>query len=110
MLIQDYYDLPNGNLRFTRQQGSDFAKQVADDFNPLHDVDAKRFCIPGDLLFSVMLARYGISSHMECIFSGMVTEGVELLLPEPAEELQINDAQEREYLRIVRQGESVFLL
>lgn len=104
MQIEDYYDLHNAKLRFTREQGSRFAKQVAEDFNPLHDADGKRFCIPGDLLFSVILARYGISAHMECTFAGMVTEGVELILPEPAEALSIVDEQEREYLRVARSG------
>lgn len=104
MQIEDYYALHNGRLRFTREQGSQFAKRVAEDFNPLHDSDGKRFCIPGDLLFSVMLARYGISAHMECTFAGMVTEGVELILPEPAEALSIVDEQGREYLRVSRSG------
>lgn len=106
MQIEEYYDLPNGKLCFTREQGSRFAKQVAEDFNPLHDADATRFCIPGDLLFSVILARYGISAHMECTFAGMVTEGVELLLPEPAEALSIVDERDKEYLRISRSGDN----
>ncbi|MFK7976110.1 MAG: DUF3581 family protein [Halioglobus sp.] len=106
MQIEDYYEFSDGKLRFTRSQGSQFAKHVAEDFNPLHDADASRFCVPGDLLFSVILARYGISAHMECTFAGMVTEGTELVLPEPAESLSIVDAQEREYLRIERSGEN----
>ena len=106
MQIDDYYDLVDGKLCFTRAQGSDFAKQVAEDFNPLHDAQASRFCIPGDLLFAVILARYGVSSHMECTFAGMVTEGVQLLLPEPSELLSIVDAQQREYLNIARSGDN----
>ncbi len=106
MQIEDYYELRQGKLCFTREQGSHFAKAVAEDFNPLHDADASRFCIPGDLLFSVILARYGISSHMECTFAGMVTEGIELLLPEPSEMLSIVDAQAREYLRVARSGDN----
>ena len=57
MLIDRYFSEPNGNVCFTREQGSNFAKQIADDFNPLHDIDAKRFCIPGDLLFSIILSK-----------------------------------------------------
>ncbi len=106
MFIDDYFSEPNGNICFTREQGSDFAKRVADDFNPLHDVDAKRFCIPGDLLFSVVLSKYGVSQHMEFVFSGMVVEGVELIFPAPASELVIRDAGEREYLRIERGGDT----
>lgn len=106
MIIDQYYNQPNGCISFTREQGSKFAKNMAHDFNPLHDVDAKRFCIPGDLLFSVILARYGISRHMEFVFSGMVVEGVELLLPEPTEELKLLDRDDREYLSVKRTGES----
>ena len=105
MIIDQYYNEPNGRISFTREQGSNFAKQMAHDFNPLHDVDARRFCIPGDLLFSIVLAKYGISQHMEFVFSGMVIEGVELVLPEPAEELHLKDSEEREYLSVKRAGD-----
>jgi hypothetical protein len=104
MIIDRYFSEPNGNICFTREQGSNFAKQMADDFNPLHDIDAKRFCIPGDLLFSIILAKYGISQHMEFVFSGMVVAGVQLLMPEPAQEMHINDEEGREYLRVKRAG------
>jgi uncharacterized protein DUF3581 len=106
MIIDQYYSEPNGRISFTREQGSNFAKQMANDFNPLHNADAKRFCIPGDLLFAIILAKYGISQHMEFVFSGMVTAGVELVLPEPSPELHINDTDGREYLRVKRAGET----
>lgn len=106
MIIDQYFSEPNGRISFTREQGSNFAKQMANDFNPLHDADAKRFCIPGDLLFAVILAKYGISQHMEFVFSGMVTAGVELVLPEPCAELHMNDTDGREYLRVKRAGET----
>jgi hypothetical protein len=105
MVINQYFSESNGNISFTREQGSNFAKQVADDFNPLHDVDARRFCIPGDLLFSIILARYGISQHMEFVFSGMVVSGVELVFPEHSCELHLNDTEGREYLRLKSGGE-----
>lgn len=106
MFIDDFFSTPNGNVCFTREQGSRFAKEVADDFNPLHDVDAKRFCIPGDLLFSVVLSRYGVNQHMEFTFSGMVVEDVELIFPDPAGHLMIRDAEERDYLDIERGGDN----
>lgn len=106
MFIDQYFTETDGRIRFSREQGSRFAKEVADDFNPLHDADAKRFCIPGDLLFAVVLARYGLSQHMEFTFSGMVVEDTELLLPEPAGHLMIRDAEGKDYLDIVRGGEN----
>jgi len=105
MFIDQYYSERDGKISFTQEQGSDFAKCVADDFNPLHDVDAKRFCIPGDLLFSIILSKYGLSQHMEFIFSGMVAAGVELVLPEPSPDLHIKNTNDREYLSIHRSGD-----
>lgn len=106
MLIDQYYNAHGGTISFTREQGSNFAKQVAYDFNPIHDIDARRFCIPGDLLFAIILARYGLNRHMEFGFTGMVLAGTELVLPEPAAELAINDTAGRQYLTIRRTGES----
>lgn len=106
MIIEQYFSEPNGRICFTREQGSNFAKKVANDFNPLHDADAKRFCVPGDLLFAIMLAKYGISQHMEFVFSGMVVAGVELVLPEPTAELHIKDTAGKEYLQVKRAGET----
>jgi len=106
MLIDQYCTVRDGRLSFTREQGSDFAKRVADDFNPLHDPDAKRFCIPGDLLFAVVLSRYGLSQHMEFLFSGMVVDGVELVLPPPSPQLLLDDTQGRHYLSIRRGGDN----
>lgn len=105
MFVEQYFSEPNGNICFTKEQGSNFAKQVGDDFNPLHDKEASRFCVPGDLLFSIVLSRYGLSQHMEFIFSGMVSAGTELILPEAAPEMHINDAQEKQYMSVKRSGD-----
>jgi len=71
-----------------------FAKEVAHDFNPLHDVDAKRFCVPGDLLFSMALEKYGLSQNMHFNFSGMVGHDVLLNFPDTdAELIDVNDNQ-----------------
>ena len=106
MFIDQFYQLNDGKLVFTREQGSNFAKQVADDFNPIHDIDARRFCIPGDLLFSIILSKYGLNQHMEFGFTGMVLDGIELLLPEAGAELEINDANGKQYLTIKRGGDN----
>lgn len=104
MLIDPYYSLSNGKLSFTREQGSEFAKRLAGDFNPLHDVDARRFCVPGDLLFAVLLKRYGLTQNMEVYFTAMVDDSVELVLPEPAEELKIESTSGRHCLTVRRRG------
>ncbi len=56
----------------TADQGSAFAKQIAGDFNPIHDPSSKRFCVPGDLLFAVALAKYGLHQSMRFEFLDMV--------------------------------------
>ena len=106
MLIDQYYNLNDGKVSFTRQQGSDLAKQIADDFNPIHNVDSKRFCVPGDLLFSLVLARYGVTKHMRFSFNGMVTEDVELLAPEDGPEMIVVDDNDKNYLSIEHTGDN----
>ena len=82
MNLEKYYTLDGSRLSFTRQQASDFAKSVAGDFNPIHDIDSKRFCVPGDLLFSIIVHHYGLRQIMGISFSGMVGDDTTLILPE----------------------------
>jgi len=107
MFIEKYYnESSNGEISFTRQQASDFAKKVADDFNPLHNVDAKRFCVPGDLLFSIILTKSGLHKQMSFTFSGMVTDNVSLTFPaEITDKAAIVDNNNKEYLQIMVCGE-----
>ncbi len=79
MLIEPYCtSLADNRFSFTREQASVFAKRVANDFNPLHDVENSRFCVPGDLLFAKILLSEGLYADMRVTFDGMVTNGVEL--------------------------------
>jgi len=106
MFIENYFSNVNNQVRFTRQQASDFAKKIADDFNPLHDIDAKRFCVPGDLLFSVILAKSGLNKKMSFTFSGMVTDNVNLNFPDKINHsAAIVDDNNKEYLQISVAGE-----
>ncbi|MBN1379139.1 MAG: DUF3581 family protein [Gammaproteobacteria bacterium] len=103
-MLSSYYQEVSGKICFSREQGSDFAKKIANDYNPLHHVDAKRFCVPGDLLFSLVLKKYGISRKMKFVFSKMVTENVKLVLSETLGEIDITDG-EKSYLSVTRSGE-----
>jgi hypothetical protein len=105
MFLRDFYDIENGNVKIAAEQASTFAKEVAHDFNPLHDVDAKRFCVPGDLLFALVLEKYGLSQNMLFTFSGMVGHGVLLSFPDTdADKIDIVDNQGKTYLQIERSG------
>lgn len=106
MNLEKYYTREGSKLSFTRQQASDFAKTVAGDFNSIHDVDSKRFCVPGDLLFSVIVQHYGLRQTMGISFSGMVGDDVILILPEvDAREISIYDENDKKYLDISTNGQ-----
>ena len=96
MNIENYYQLDGTKLSFTREQASEFAKAVAGDFNSLHDIDATRFCVPGDLLFAVIVHHYGLRQTMGFSFSGMVGDDDILILPEvEAREISIYDLNDK---------------
>jgi hypothetical protein len=107
MNIENYYHLEDSRLSFTRRQASEFAKSMAGDFNPIHDVDSKLFCVPGDLLFSVIINHYGLRQVMGFSFSGMVNDEVTLHLPEvQAREISIYDDNNKKYLDISSNGDT----
>ncbi|GLX82823.1 DUF3581 family protein [Thalassotalea eurytherma] len=106
MLITSFYTQDNNQVIFSREQASSFAKQIADDFNPIHNVDAKRFCVPGDLLFAITLAKAGLYQKMEFTFSGMVTDNIPLNFPIHIENKAcVTDDKEKEYLNVAVSGE-----
>lgn len=106
MFLAPYFSTQDNAFQFTRQQASHFAKKVAGDFNPIHDEDSKRFCVPGDLLFAVLLQQEGISQKMSFRFSGMVSDGVALHIEEKGEQdSALVDANGKEYLHMHHEGE-----
>ncbi len=68
-------------LTISEQQASDFARGEARDFNPIHDPDNRRFCVPGDLLFSALMHHYGVASQTRVDFLGMLDGNTSLSLP-----------------------------
>jgi hypothetical protein len=106
MFLKEFYCIHDGNISISAEQASAFAKEMAHDFNPLHDADAKRFCVPGDLLFSLALEKYGLSQNMHFTFSGMVGQGVLLNFPDTdADLIDVTDNQGKTYLQIERSGD-----
>jgi len=107
MFLQQFYTNRDNKILIDAQQASHFAKDIARDFNPIHDPDAKRFCVPGDLLFSIVLQKYGLSQHMRFNFSGMVGHGVLLNFPETdTEQFDIIGDNQKVYLQVERHGAS----
>ena len=69
-------------MSVSAEQGNNFAKHVADDFNPIHDTESKRFCVPGDLLFAIALERYGLRQTMSFSFQELIKADTALSYPE----------------------------
>jgi hypothetical protein len=108
MFLKEFYSGTDGLINITAEQGSLFAKEIANDFNPLHDIDSKRFCVPGDLLFSIVLEKYGLSKKMKFIFSGMLGHGVTLDFPKTGEDqFDIVGSNSKTILKIERSGEKL---
>ncbi|GIU09595.1 MULTISPECIES: DUF3581 domain-containing protein [Shewanella] len=106
MFLAPYFLKQNQTISVSAQQASDFAKKIAQDFNPIHDVGAKRFCVPGDLLFALVLTQYGLSQQMKFSFAGMVGDGTELQFPAQVNDsFSICDSREKVYLNVSRQGD-----
>lgn len=106
MLIDTFFTETEQGTLFTRQQACEFAKSMANDFNPLHNADAKRFCVPGDLLFAVILSKAGLHKTMEFTFTGMVSDNVALTFPQEIKQhFAIVDNNNKEYLDVKASGE-----
>lgn len=106
MFLDPFYSEDNGLIQVSTEQASQFAKGIADDFNPIHDPDSRRFCVPGDLLFALVLSKYGLSQAMSFKFSGMVGALTPLAFPESdASYLEIANDKGKEFLNITRDGE-----
>lgn len=107
MFLDPYYSKQDGHIVISAEQGSAFAKEVAGDFNPIHNPGAKRFCVPGDLLFALVLFRYGLSERMSVRFSGMVGANVPLVFPEVDEGvIDIKDTNGKAYLHVEHGGKT----
>lgn len=105
MVLSNFFSMSGNQVKISRQQASRFAKEIADDFNPLHDTDAKIFCVPGDLLFSVALNRLGLSQHMRFNFSGMVSDNAVIFPDSESSRIDVVDSEGKQYLSILREGD-----
>jgi uncharacterized protein DUF3581 len=106
MFLDPFHSKHNGFIQVSADQASDFAKGIADDFNPIHDPDSRRFCVPGDLLFALVLSNYGISQNMSFRFKGMVGALTPLAFPDTdASKLEIVNDKGKEFLDFERSGD-----
>jgi len=108
MFLKEFYSKSNSGIQIAAEQASQFAKEIAGDFNPLHDPDSKRFCVPGDLLFALVLEKYGLSTEMHFTFSNMVGHGINLIFPEKnSNTVDIHDDKLNTYLKVNDNGDQI---
>ncbi len=104
--ITQYVTTTDKGMQFSQEQASRFAKSVAGDFNPIHDVGGKRFCVPGDLLFGALLDRYGVYENLTVDLMSLVNADVLVLLPESLQaENHIHDESDRHLLSMSVSGD-----
>ena len=104
--ITQYVTTTDKGMQFSQEQASRFAKSVAGDFNPIHDVGGKRFCVPGDLLFGALLYRYGVYEKLTVDLMSLVNADVFVLLPTSIQaENDILDESNRHLLSMNVAGE-----
>ena len=104
MFLSPFVQQSGDEFSFTAEQASRFAKQIAMDFNPIHDEDSKRFCVPGDLLFAYLLSQYGLTESLSCRFDGMVSANVLLHFVQDQDNVQIVDQNGKVYLSMRQSG------
>ncbi|WP_251977250.1 DUF3581 family protein [Salinicola avicenniae] len=105
MFLDEFHSAEADRICVTAEQASRFAREIAGDYNPIHDPCARRFCVPGDLLFSLVLAHYGLSQRMTFHFCGMVGDRVALrFVEDEAGGVSVVDDAGKQYLKVQREG------
>ncbi|WP_309045535.1 DUF3581 domain-containing protein [Marinobacter sediminicola] len=106
MFPDRFHSIQDGRVHISASQASQFAKEIAGDFNPIHDPDARRFCVPGDLLFAVVVSRFGLSRHMTFHFRALLGDGIPLEFREDGDDtILVCDQAGKVYIEITRSGE-----
>jgi len=105
--LASFATLTEHGMMFSQTQASQFAKGVAGDFNPIHDVGGKRFCVPGDLLFASLLNRYGVYQRLHIDLVALVNADTEVGLPNELSAVnEIRDSNDRHLLSLSVSGNS----
>ena len=107
MFSEQFFSVQDGRIVITAPQASFFAKEVAGDFNPIHDPDARRFCVPGDLLFALVVSRFGLSENMTFRFRNLLGAEVPLEFRESDNggTIEVVDEGGKVYLEVTRSGD-----
>lgn len=105
-MFKDFYAQRGEYVVISAEQASRFAKSVAGDYNPIHNPEARRFCVPGDLLFTLVLVKFGLSRQMEFRFTNMVGADTPIKFSETVDgDIHVCDDSGKCYLQVVRSGD-----
>ncbi|MGC8118863.1 DUF3581 family protein [Marinobacter sp. VGCF2001] len=106
MFPEQFFSVQDGRVVISAPQASYFAKAIAGDFNPIHDPDARRFCVPGDLLFTLVVSRFGLSENMTFKFRNLLGAGVplEFRKTDDGDTIHVVDEAGKIYLEVSRSG------
>lgn len=109
MFLDQFFTEDNDVISITEEQASKFAKHICADFNPIHDPGTRRFCVPGDLLFALVLSKYGLSEKMSFKFTSMASAASKLYFP-PSEpgSFTIKDGQGKTIIEVNYSGEKTY--
>ena len=108
MFLDRYHSLHNGKIVIDARQGSRFAKEIAGDFNPIHNPDTRHFCVPGDLVFALLITHFGLSRRMTFDFRSLLGASVPLSFREEEGVTQVRDDRGKVYIEMARNGESIW--
>ncbi|QEM83122.1 DUF3581 family protein [Halomonas binhaiensis] len=107
MFLDEFHRCVDDRILISADQASRFAKRIAGDFNPIHTPGARRFCVPGDLLFALVLSRFGLSQHMSFRFLAMVGADRSLTFASSDDGvIRVFDDEGKCYLEVMRRGET----
>ena len=106
MKLDGFISEGSDRIFISATKASHFAKSVAGDFNPLHNVESRKFCVPGDLLFALVLKRYGLSTSMRFDFINMLRDSVPVkFISCQRQIIKITDDNGKIYLSVNAHGE-----
>lgn len=105
MFLDKFHSVNQGRVVVSATQASQFAKDIAGDYNPIHNPDARRFCVPGDLLFALILDRFGLYQNMTFKFRSLLGPDVPLELNNSDGLIQVSDAAGKVYLEASCDGD-----
>ncbi|WP_166254752.1 DUF3581 family protein [Marinobacter salicampi] len=106
MFLDRFHSIQDGRVVISADQASHFAREVAGDYNPIHNPDHRRFCVPGDLLFALVVWRFGLSQNMTFQFRNLLGGDVALNFNEnPDGSIDVCDTNGKRYLEVTRSGD-----